>query len=987
MLKSIRFFSQIGVIAILIITLSGAAQNLQDDHDGIPKPRPLWKTNARIDEAIGVMTKGQLCNLTMNYGQISDTRLEDPGNRPTDDFFNFRYPKTKPYGSMCDDFSVVFAVEKNSKNGDNGNFIDGYTNNGNEDWIAKDGSLGNTHYDGSGDQPMLLYVDGTTPYLAHSDLPQTWPIDSNGDRFWPGYYRRDPISGAVYEGEFVSDRDVYGVFTDGNNQQGDVIGIEIEQMAYCYGRPYAEDFQFYEFFLHNTSGQIIQGAYFGIYLDPDCSDYAQEILIIPEGHGFNDRFPIIMQRDIKGDINAATQPNPVGRLEDMDFGVIFLETPYAMGITDFHYFTDPGPTFDEQLWPIISSQPQNPNIANVASEYFHGSDPRLDDVSLITTPMDLVFIAATGPFDFPPDITLKFSIAVVVGDTDDDFMNNAQMAIQMFEKGFVGPAAPPGPELWAVPGDGKVTLYWDNSSEQKPDPLTGELDFEGYKIYRSQDNGITWGDPVTDARGVVIGYVPIAQYDLDNTIDGIDPLNSSSYLGSNTGLRYTYVDSSLKNGIAYSYTITAYDRGDPEKNIQSFESAKGVGVAEKNFVTVTPKPDPLAFRPAEIVNTNHTRGKGKGDLNIAVVDVQNYENYLIQNGYTTSPIFKISYEGFPATHFSVYDSTLNNKLLLQSRPLNTETLPVINSIGVSISSSSTQKIGEIKSIMDEMGNDVNGAGKSDHTNSWYVSASTIPPSSIDARSNDYEIRFTTKGAMAYSKGRTPTALMVVPFEVWRIYPDTIQVICEYDDRNNNLTFDENEIIYIGNVPYPAITPAVGDSIAVDFPADFPIQLTFSKVAAGTENPQGGHLPVEGQKVTIHCHVSFSDGSGFTTNNQYSVGDEITFSIQPPSVEKEKIADQLPNIRVVPNPYVVTSLFDPKENVRSIKFMYIPDRCKITIYTISGVKVKEIIHNDGTGIANWDLTNEFNQDISFGVYLYVVSTDIGEKKIGKIAIIK
>jgi hypothetical protein len=981
---------QISVIiftVIIFFAFALAAQNLNKDNDGVPKPPSLKKPTARIDEAIGVMTKGQLCNLTMNYGQISDTRLEDVGNAPTDDFFNFRYPKTKPYGSMCDDFSVFFATEKNSKNGDNGNFIDGYTANGNEDWLAKDGSLGATHYDGGGDHEMVKYVDGTTPYLAHSDLPQTWPLDKSGNPFWPGYFRRNPVTGQIYEGEFASDRDVYGVFTDANNRQGNVIGIEVEQMAYCYGRPYAEDFQFYEFFIHNKSGAEIKGCYFGIYLDPDCSDYGEEILIVPEGYGFNDSYPIIMQRDFDGDVGGCTLPNSLGRLEDMDFGVVFLETPHNMGITSFHYYTDAGPTFDEEMWPIVSGQPTDPDIANIASEFFHGSNPKIDDVSLITTKSDLVFVAASGPFDFAPEEMVKFSIAVVVGNTDDDFMKNSQMAIQMFEKGYVGPAAPPGPELWANTGDEKVTLYWDNSSELKPDPLTGELDFEGYKIYRSEDGGVTWGDIVTDSKGNTVGYVPIAQFDLVNSIQGDDPINPNNYLGDNTGLKYIYVDNTVHNGVAYSYTVTAYDRGDPEANIASFESAKGVGVAEKNFVTVVPRPDPLGYQASDIYSYKQISGKGRGEVNIQIIDPQNYQLYKKQNNYSTDPLFKIIFDGFPATTFSIYDSTANNKLLAGSLQMNTGILPPLGEIGLSVTINSSSKVGGINTITDETGTVIGSAGKLDNTKSWSVAASVLPNSSLDARTNDYEIRFTATGSMAYSKGAAPVALMHVPFEVWRIFPDTVKINCEYDDKNKNTLFEEKEFIYIVNEAYPQSEPAIGESLAVNFPADFPFQIIFDKAPADSTHPQGGSLPVEGQKIIIKSFSSFSDGTGFLPTNKYATGDKIVFSIQDASVNTKQAETLLKEIRVVPNPYVVTSLFDPKENVHSIKFMYLPDRCNITIYTLSGIKVKEIDHNDGTGIQNWDLTNDFGQDISFGVYVYHVSTPEGKNKIGKIAIIK
>ncbi|MBN2010846.1 hypothetical protein JW960_15975 [candidate division KSB1 bacterium] len=985
--KSKRFISIITGFTLMWCAVALTAGEKNNDNDSVNGSQSLRKPAARLDEAVGVMTKGQLCNLTMNYGQISDTRLEDPGNRPTDDFFNFRYPKVKPYGSMVDDFALLFAVEQNSKNGNNGNVIDGYTNNGNEDWIAKDGSLGKTHYDDSGDHPLLTYVDGTTPYLAHSDLPQTWPLDNQGNPFWPGYFRRNPETGQVYEGEFASDRDVYGVFTDANNLQGNSLGIEIEQMAYCYGRTYAEDFQFYEFFIHNTGSSTVENAWIGIYQDPDCSDYGEEILISPAGHSVYDPYPIIMQRDFDGDLNAATLPNSVGRAEDMDFGTIILETPFSIGLTDFHYYVDTGPTFDDELWPIISSQPTDPDIAAFAAEYFHGADPHLDDISLITLPQDWVHIMACGPFDLAPGDTAKFTIAVVVGNTDADFVKNCDMAIQMFEKGFVGPAAPPAPEVWGVPGDNRITLYWDNSPELKPDPLTDELDFEGYKIYRSQDNGATWGDEITDSHGNVVGYVPIAQFDIKNAIEGDDPMNPNNYLGDNTGLQYFFVDSTIHNGIAYSYTVTAFDHGDPASSIPSFETAKGVGVAEKHFVTITPRPNPSGYIPSSVSNFYQVTGKGRGNIHMNIIDPQNYSNYKTDNRYTTDPIFKIELEGSLAKTFSLYDSTANNRVLASSLPLNTGVLPVISDIGISLSISSEQKIGGVKSIVDGFGINVNGAGRMDSTKSWYVSASEIPSSSIEVRSNDYEIRFTASGSIAYSRGRTPVALMPVPFEVWRVFPDTAHIICEYDDRNLNNTFESNEFIYICNVPYPDQEPAIGDPIDVNFPADLPIQLTFSKAAPSLENPAGGSLPVTGQKVTIACYSSFSDGSGFAAGTSESAGDKFVFSINEAIINAQKIGNQMDNIRAVPNPYVVTSLFDPRENARSLKFMYLPDACDITIYSLSGVKIKEIEHSNGTGMESWDMTNEFGQDIAFGVYVYVVSTDDGNKKVGKLAIIK
>jgi len=53
----------------------------------------LKKPFSFADEAVGVMDKGQLQNLTMNYGQITDTRYEDVGNAPSQYFYDFSTPE------------------------------------------------------------------------------------------------------------------------------------------------------------------------------------------------------------------------------------------------------------------------------------------------------------------------------------------------------------------------------------------------------------------------------------------------------------------------------------------------------------------------------------------------------------------------------------------------------------------------------------------------------------------------------------------------------------------------------------------------------------------------------------------------------------------------------------------------------------------------------------------------------------------------------
>ena len=915
------------------------------------------KPTGFADEAVGVQTKGQLQNLTMNYGQISDTRFEDVGNAPTEVFFDIRYPREN-FTGLVDDFSIFFAIEDNSKNGDQGNVIDSWTDNDNEDFTAKDGSFGKTHYNPALDpnpHEIILY-NGQTPYLAHSDLKNTWPVDAEGNPFWPGIFRRNPQTGEQVPGEFASDRDIYMEFTDANNQQGDVLGIEIHEMAYTYGRVYAEDALFYEFWIINKSGKNLTGCYTGIYQDPDCSDHGEEtLLVLDSTYSDGTNLFSIADRDFDGDIGGATRPNARGITEDYTFGTAFLETPYNMGITDFHYFTDPGPTDDKRLWAIISSNPSNPNILAEAGNFFHGTDPRIDDVSLITVRQDLVWIVATGPFNMNAGDTVKMTIAVVAGDDDADYYNNLWAAKELFDAKFNGPIAPPSPALSAIAEDGRVILYWDDSPENFVDPSTNESDFEGYKIYRSEDGGITWGTKITDSQGRTFGYVPIAQYDLKNNIKGPDTRNPLIWLGSDNGLKHSWVDSNVVNGIAYSYTIVSYDRGTP--TLFSLEGTKGDGPQVDYFVTVTPKPEATGKIPSNVKSFIHTNGTGTGQIDIEIIDEKSLQTFP----------YKITFEGTPATLFTITRLDEINTLIYDSRKISDLDHPVEDGFRVKVSTDN--RIGGIKSITDANGRNVEGPTNISSDTSWYVSASLFPQADTASKSSSYSIRFSDDGSVAYSWGLAgSTAKYNVPFSIWNT--NTNNKICfEILDANNNNQWDEGENIFITRVPYPDPVPVIGSPNPATNAKEFAYQVSIQNTPLDTlKRP-----PSQGTIINI------------TSYNALRAEDEYTFEFNKAQFDS-KNAD-LSQIRVVPNPYIVASKYEALQNVREIQFMYLPPECNIYIYTVSGTLVKVIEHKSGEGSLSWNLLTDWNQALAFGVYIYVVEDPFGNTHRSKFALIK
>ena len=186
-------------------------------------------------------------------------------------------------------------------------------------------------------------------------------------------------------------------------------------------------------------------------------------------------------------------------------------------------------------------------------------------------------------------------------------------------------SAPESPNIYAVASHGQVLVSWDASSEASYDSLSGYSDFEGYKLYRSIDGGVTWGgedDKLYNFNGDFVGWIPYAQFDFnmeedynhciydhngdcefENTrrtfVNGLDPYRPRFSLGGDTGLEYSYIDSNVIDGVEYTYTVTAYDMGLPKFDI-SFTEIDSSGLFSAD--TVWPLSNPSNFIGPEFVD-------------------------------------------------------------------------------------------------------------------------------------------------------------------------------------------------------------------------------------------------------------------------------------------------------------------------------------------------------------------------------------------------
>ena len=80
----------------------------------------------------------------------------------------------------------------------------------------------------------------------------------------------------------------------------------------------------------------------------------------------------------------------------------------------------------------------------------------------------------------------------------------------------------------------------------------------------------------------------------------------------------------------------------------------------------------------------------------------------------------------------------------------------------------------------------------------------------------------------------------------------------------------------------------------------------------------------------------------------------------------------------PNPYVV------EPGVTEIYFNDLAAVCTIEITTSTGVPVRTITESDGDGQAVWDLKNEAGEDLTAGIYLYIIK-DAERTRKGKVII--
>ena len=115
-------------------------------------------------------------------------------------------------------------------------------------------------------------------------------------------------------------------------------------------------------------------------------------------------------------------------------------------------------------------------------------------------------------------------------------------------------------------------MYWDKTAERSRDRVSGEQDFEGYRIYRSElgedinprPRLIREFDNPDNAVGFNTGF---------NEVALAEPVQFSD---DTTTYYYSYELNNLLSGWQYQLSVTAFDRGSDEFGIEGLESSTNI---------------------------------------------------------------------------------------------------------------------------------------------------------------------------------------------------------------------------------------------------------------------------------------------------------------------------------------------------------------------------------------------------------------------------
>ncbi|HEX6990236.1 MAG TPA: T9SS type A sorting domain-containing protein, partial [Gemmatimonadales bacterium] len=165
--------------------------------------------------------------------------------------------------------------------------------------------------------------------------------------------------------------------------------------------------------------------------------------------------------------------------------------------------------------------------------------------------------------------------------------------------------------------------------------------------------------------------------------------------------------------------------------------------------------------------------------------------------------------------------------------------------------------------------------------------------------------------------------------------------------------------------------------------------------------EGGQVPAAGTVWSLRSYVgAISGGNGaagpggdYAFRNPEgirpltSVGTRLESSFNVDNSVVAPTLVDLDRVHTVPDPYYITNEYEQSTDIKILKFVNLPDKATIRIYSSSGVLVDVLEHNSpaGDGTESWNLQNRNHQVVASGVYFYHIEAG-DARRVGRFTVV-
>jgi hypothetical protein len=437
--------------------------------------------------------------------------------------------------------------------------------------------------------------------------------------------RSSLLDSRYYSPNAVSHQDFIMDYTDTNTtlSNGEAIedhkplGVTIHQESYVWNYPFADFFVIMNYTIKNVGTKYLDSVYVGLWTDavvrntkitsPRGSSFFNK-----GGDGYSDSMKIAYEFDATGDIGytdsyigaqfLGSTPSPQGYILNE------TDTIPPVGYVSWQYKNTDNPSFFAPQNDIDRYKKMTGFFDLGGSKrYGRGVNP-----AELKTPSNRSMLITNGAFkSIAPGDSVNVVFAFVfakksgtdpaANDTEEQKKNlysNAEWALRAYygedknrngvlDAGedldgdgkitrYILPSPPVSPVVKVIPESNKATIYWNNRSEASVDPISAKKDFEGYRIYRTQA-----GVDLDQSQSISSSMILLAEFDstgndygFNSGFDFIKLAEPVTFEGDTNKYNYKFEIDNLLNGWQYLFSVTAFDKGDPENNLSSLESGK-----------------------------------------------------------------------------------------------------------------------------------------------------------------------------------------------------------------------------------------------------------------------------------------------------------------------------------------------------------------------------------------------------------------------------